>query len=49
MQHVRSEYWACLQAIFDDVRPTFFLQKMLDESFKQFEHWSNTLFIQCVR
>ena len=49
VQHVRSEYWACLRAIFNDVGPTFFLQKMLDESFKQFEHWSNTLFIQCVR
>ena len=49
VQHVRSEYWACLRAIFDDVGQTFLLQNMLDESFKQFKHWSNTLFIKCVR
>ena len=29
----------------DDVGPTYFLEKMLDESLKQFKHSSNILFL----
>ena len=36
---------ARLQAMLDDVEPTFLLRKMLDESSKQFKHSSNIIFL----
>ena len=35
--------WGFLRVMLDDVEPTFFPQKILDENLKQFKHSSNIL------